>query len=131
MQSCIFTKAATLCPYRLIMGRAVLTGGIEVQTPCRRMHADINRSATEYITIEALLSEVTWLSFKEYKEAHEAQQTAVPVVPVNYVDASVCFACATQGAHKKCNRCKVAYYCDRTCQKAHWPVHKHSCYQHR
>ena len=122
------------------MGRAVLTGGIEVQTPCRRMHADINRSATEYIT-EA---EVTWLSFKEYKEAHEAQQTAatstataalpvissVPVVPVNYVDASVCFACATQGAHKKCNRCKVAYYCDRTCQKAHWPVHKHSC-QHR
>lgn len=26
-----------------------------------------------------------------------------------------------------CSRCKLANYCDKNCQRAHWPVHKKVC----
>jgi hypothetical protein len=28
---------------------------------------------------------------------------------------------------KQCSRCKVTYYCNRDCQKAHWKIHKKEC----
>eukprot|EP00286_Rhodomonas_abbreviata_P012558 CAMPEP_0181320130 /NCGR_PEP_ID=MMETSP1101-20121128/17953_1 /TAXON_ID=46948 /ORGANISM="Rhodomonas abbreviata, Strain Caron Lab Isolate" /LENGTH=174 /DNA_ID=CAMNT_0023427801 /DNA_START=99 /DNA_END=623 /DNA_ORIENTATION=+ len=28
---------------------------------------------------------------------------------------------------KRCTRCKVVYYCGRTCQAAHWATHKTQC----
>lgn len=27
----------------------------------------------------------------------------------------------------KCSRCQRVKYCDRACQKAHWPTHKQDC----
>lgn len=30
-------------------------------------------------------------------------------------------------AEKKCSRCEQVYYCSRTCQVKHWPVHKPYC----
>ena len=27
----------------------------------------------------------------------------------------------------RCRRCKLSYYCNRVCQKAHWPIHKKIC----
>jgi hypothetical protein len=27
----------------------------------------------------------------------------------------------------KCSRCKVVYYCGRSCQEIHWPLHKKNC----
>lgn len=29
---------------------------------------------------------------------------------------------------KICSRCKDAFYCNETCQKAHWPEHKKVCH---
>lgn len=26
-----------------------------------------------------------------------------------------------------CTRCRVTFYCDVKCQRAHWPVHKATC----
>ena len=28
---------------------------------------------------------------------------------------------------KKCTRCHIAMYCDRKCQKEHWPLHRAFC----
>lgn len=28
---------------------------------------------------------------------------------------------------KKCGKCHVAIYCNKECQKSHWPVHKKKC----
>lgn len=28
---------------------------------------------------------------------------------------------------KQCGRCKTVYYCNRSCQKKHWAVHKTTC----
>lgn len=44
-------------------------------------------------------------------------------------DCAYCFACNELGPTKRCSRCKTATYCDHTCQKLHWHVHKHQCYQ--
>lgn len=54
-----------------------------------------------------------------------------------YPDAQaqqICFYCRSRGsgdaAEKKllqCSRCKEAKYCNVTCQKADWPMHKQVC----
>lgn len=31
----------------------------------------------------------------------------------------------------KCSRCQRVKYCDRACQKAHWPTHKQDCHDSR
>lgn len=41
-------------------------------------------------------------------------------------------ACSTCGQEtnkdlKKCSKCKMAQYCDKCCQKLHWPIHKKFC----
>jgi len=33
----------------------------------------------------------------------------------------------TAGSFQKCSRCKVAFYCGRSCQVADWPAHKRAC----
>ena len=43
----------------------------------------------------------------------------------------VCDNCGQQeetaGSFQKCSRCKVAFYCGRSCQVADWPAHKRAC----
>lgn len=38
-----------------------------------------------------------------------------------------CTACRARGATKRCTRCMAVWYCDRTCQEAHWQHHKQPC----
>ena len=39
-----------------------------------------------------------------------------------------CASCGKGGEDlKQCTACKVAKYCNATCQKAHWPQHKKEC----
>jgi len=40
---------------------------------------------------------------------------------------STCFTCGEPNPNKRCSKCKVTTYCDATCQKLHWSVHKHIC----
>jgi hypothetical protein len=43
-----------------------------------------------------------------------------------------CASCKERisGKHKRCGRCKIAYYCTKTCQRDHWGTHKKVC-QHQ
>eukprot|EP01113_Clastostelium_recurvatum_P001518 TRINITY_DN10619_c0_g1_i1.p1 TRINITY_DN10619_c0_g1~~TRINITY_DN10619_c0_g1_i1.p1 ORF type:complete len:347 (-),score=55.87 TRINITY_DN10619_c0_g1_i1:13-987(-) len=38
-----------------------------------------------------------------------------------------CGNCGMEAKGMKCSRCKKVYYCDRECQKVHWPAHKKTC----
>merc|ERR1719414_2393128 len=44
-----------------------------------------------------------------------------------FKDFENCDVCGQEGAAKKCSKCKSADYCDQTCQKYHWFVHKKYC----
>lgn len=45
-----------------------------------------------------------------------------------FVDQVVtCSTCGEEKPAKKCSKCKVVQYCDRGCQRLHWPVHKKEC----
>ena len=47
---------------------------------------------------------------------------------VSYVPSGdPCSNCGDDGASSRCTQCKTAVYCDRTCQSAHWKVHKATC----
>lgn len=37
-----------------------------------------------------------------------------------------CVVC-TNVAFMQCKRCHNVKYCNKTCQRAHWPIHKHLC----
>jgi hypothetical protein len=39
----------------------------------------------------------------------------------------VCGQCGAEGAAMRCGGCDAARYCNPTCQKAHWKVHKRQC----
>mmetsp|Transcript_11284 Transcript_11284/g.27738 ORF Transcript_11284/g.27738 Transcript_11284/m.27738 type:complete len:582 (-) Transcript_11284:291-2036(-) len=38
-----------------------------------------------------------------------------------------CSSCGAGGARKRCSACSMRYYCNVTCQSAHWKVHKMTC----
>ena len=47
-----------------------------------------------------------------------------------WVNVFRCFLCQREGPSpplRKCSQCEAAYYCSKTCQKAHWKVHKPAC----
>jgi hypothetical protein len=37
-----------------------------------------------------------------------------------------CYTCGTEAKHL-CGGCAAVWYCDKECQKSHWPVHKATC----
>ena len=42
---------------------------------------------------------------------------------VKWVDLFTCFHCGKEGRSpplRRCSQCEIAYYCSKTCQKAHW-----------
>lgn len=39
----------------------------------------------------------------------------------------ICSTCGEEKPAKKCSKCKVVQYCDRNCQRLHWPIHKKAC----
>ena len=48
----------------------------------------------------------------------------IPTVP----EADVCHSCYTSSSSlKPCTRCKLAKYCDMSCQEKDWPKHKLVC----
>lgn len=46
-----------------------------------------------------------------------------------FQDDKACSTCGqeTKKDLKKCSKCKMAQYCDKCCQKLHWPIHKRFC----
>lgn len=39
----------------------------------------------------------------------------------------LCSTCGDEKPDKKCSKCKQVQYCDRECQRLHWPIHKKEC----
>lgn len=37
----------------------------------------------------------------------------------------ICLGCGKYGEFLRCQRCHKAFYCNATCQRNHWPLHKH------
>lgn len=71
-----------------------------------------------WVSIRALCSEKCFTALKSSTMNDSAMELKV-----------ACWYC--DKLHEKkmpfCGRCKVATYCDRVCQKRHWPTHKHNC----
>tara|TARA_B100001123_G_C14854219_1_gene845327 strand:- start:347 stop:712 length:366 start_codon:yes stop_codon:yes gene_type:complete len=44
--------------------------------------------------------------------------------------SNTCGNCSSK-ALKVCSKCKIVYYCNRECQKAHWKTHKFECVERR
>ncbi|XP_059091635.1 ankyrin repeat and MYND domain-containing protein 2-like [Tigriopus californicus] len=44
-----------------------------------------------------------------------------------FKDKENCDSCGNEDAPKKCAKCKSVQYCDQTCQKLHWFMHKKYC----
>lgn len=55
-----------------------------------------------------------------------AKQLGITRLPT--IDGYLCSWCTTSGAKRRCAKCKMAYYCNKTCQRAHWKDgHKINC----
>jgi hypothetical protein len=39
----------------------------------------------------------------------------------------ICIACGEANARKRCGGCDAVHYCNGTCQKTHWPLHRSLC----
>ena len=46
-----------------------------------------------------------------------------------FSEENPCPTCGQEKAPMKCSQCKSVHYCDRECQKFHWPHHKKQCGQ--
>lgn len=44
-----------------------------------------------------------------------------------FTDDDSCATCGEEKVPRKCANCKAVQYCDRECQKLHWPIHKKEC----
>ena len=42
----------------------------------------------------------------------------------------VCGCCGARGVKKTCGACRAVYYCERSCQKRHWKLHRTICVVH-
>lgn len=81
------------------------------------------------------------VSFSEVSCINMSQRKVQSGVGANCAGAAVditpslkaCFGCgklddpASGIRHKKCAGCLHAYYCGRSCQETHWPLHKVDC----
>ncbi|KAI0383949.1 hypothetical protein F5Y04DRAFT_287133 [Hypomontagnella monticulosa] len=48
--------------------------------------------------------------------------------PPSTMLSKVCFSCGEKGDNLlRCSRCKMACYCNATCQRIDWPIHKRAC----
>eukprot|EP01126_Amoeba_proteus_P000293 TRINITY_DN10094_c0_g3_i1.p1 TRINITY_DN10094_c0_g3~~TRINITY_DN10094_c0_g3_i1.p1 ORF type:complete len:306 (-),score=31.15 TRINITY_DN10094_c0_g3_i1:51-857(-) len=63
---------------------------------------------------------------KENAIDHDHNQGHQPVGQVKSPDLCHNSGCSKFGS-MRCGRCKEARYCDQSCQRQHWPVHKLSC----
>ncbi|KAL3789205.1 hypothetical protein HJC23_002790 [Cyclotella cryptica] len=46
---------------------------------------------------------------------------------INGNSSFTCSACGSPAATSKCTKCRCARYCNRECQRSHWPYHKSHC----
>jgi len=42
-------------------------------------------------------------------------------------EKNCCSSCGSQCGNLKCGKCGSVYYCNRSCQVAHWKIHKNQC----
>jgi hypothetical protein len=59
------------------------------------------------------------------------------VIRITQFFSSNCLQCGKPGAKRRCSACQESipghpryFYCDKACQKAHWPIHKVVCPKH-
>jgi ubiquitin carboxyl-terminal hydrolase 4/11 len=49
------------------------------------------------------------------------------ITPDSISGVSHCGACQAYQARLRCTQCMSVQYCDRSCQRSHWPFHKLQC----
>ena len=89
---------------------------------------------------DGILQEVTqitlWCTFHcdkpECRQYAESKRVEMSVACTDIGELTMVFeTCRTCDQYsenvRKCQPCKLAYYCSRACQKADWPMHKLDC----
>jgi hypothetical protein len=76
-----------------------------------------------------VLFEIDPLSSEAKSEKKREWHKSLLRQEVRKEDAKKCLACGKRVEHRKiCTGCQqVVFYCDKSCQKEHWKVHKEEC----
>jgi len=85
------------------------------------------RAFAPYVT-RAALSPLFAVPF--FEKVHDyTRRMAEPVRLSPFSSVPRCFSCGSTGSVllRQCSRCKVARYCSKGCQVAHWREHKNVC----
>ena len=67
-------------------------------------------------------SEVACIGVDAHLTIPQVEPRSIPIL-----NSDRCNTCAATSKLLKCERCKCAAYCNKTCQKKDWPDHKRVC----
>ncbi|KXS17330.1 hypothetical protein M427DRAFT_54620 [Gonapodya prolifera JEL478] len=80
-------------------------------TECQNAHRELHKKQCEKLQKNLTYVKAYWNTFKD--------------TLVESVCATV--GCMNLAPQRKCTRCHMAQYCDETCQKTHWKLHRAVC----
>src|SRR5688572_32557850 len=92
-----------------------------------------DQNTRQYCAVEPSgVLHLAWHCLSRYCLEYTRELVCAPVQGKPYNVTRDCNGCnksrlGGRGGRWRCGRCRVAVYCNRECQRAHWPEHKKVC----